>query len=294
LQKTQYHCPKSVDEALGLLDKNKGSYRILAGGTDLVVDLNEGRGPAFEDLIYLGHIGEMRSVRKHESVLEIGALVTHEEIEAHRLVLEEAPLLAAAAGTIGGPAIRTMGTMGGNVVRASPAGDLIAGLLALDALVNVISVSGKKQYGIRDFLLGPQRTRLDEGELLFSVSIPLNINRRTGQSFLKLGKRKAMSIALASSAIAVTLDPSSLWVSDLRISLGSVAPTAMRAIRAEDYLRNRPVETLELERAAEFAREECNPITDIRGSEGYRREMVAVLVKRGLSEACRKALRRQV
>jgi carbon-monoxide dehydrogenase medium subunit len=270
-----------------LLEEQKGRCQVLAGGTDLVADLNEGRSAAPDHLVYLGSIEEMKFIEKKESSLEIGALVSHEELETNRLVLEEAPLLAVAAGTIGGPAIRTMGTVGGNIVRASPAGDVSTALLSLDARANVISASGVKKYALRDFFLGPQRSRLGERELLFSITIPLQDSRRSGQSFLKLGKRKAMSIAIASCAIVVFLEESFKRFADVRISLGSVAPTPIRAVKAEGFLKGKLIDAVEIEKAADLAKEECNPIDDMRGSGGYRKEMVAVLVKRGLVEACR-------
>ena len=292
LHKTRYHSPKSLDEVLHLLEKRKGRYQVLAGGTDLVVDFNEGRSPAPEHLVYLGNVGEMKFVTRTKSLLEIGALVSHADLETDPLVLEEAPLLAAAAGSIGGPAIRTMGTVGGNIVRASPAGDLSTALLTLDAWVNVMSTSGMKRYELRDFFLSPQRTRLGEGELLFSVSFALLESRKNGQSFFKLGKRKAMSIAIASCAIVVVLDESLRRFADVRISLGSVAPTPIRAVKTENFLKGKPTDTGEMEKAADLARYECNPIDDIRGSAWYRKEMVTVLVKRGLAEACQRVQRR--
>ena len=292
MHETRYHSPKSLDEALRLLEEQNGRCQVLAGGTDLVADLNDGGSAAPEHLVYLGNIGEMKFVRRDESLLEIGALVSHEEIEINPLVLKETPLLAAAAGTIGGPAIRTMGTVGGNIVRASPAGDVSTALLALDAWATVMSTSGAKRYELRDFFLGPQRTRLGEGEILFSVSIPLLGNKKNGQSFLKLGKRKAMSIAIASCAVVVVLDESHRRFADLRISLGSVAPTPIRAVKAENFLKGKSIDAVGMEKAADLAREECNPIDDIRGSAGYRKEMVTVLVRRGLGEACHRAQKR--
>jgi CO/xanthine dehydrogenase FAD-binding subunit len=292
MQETHYHSPGSLDEALRLLEMRKGDCQVLAGGTDLAADLNEGRSAAPGHLVYLGNVREMRFIRRDETFLEIGALVSHEELETDPLVLEETPLLAAAAGTIGGPAIRTMGTVGGNIVRASPAGDISTALLCLDAWANIMSPSGVKRYGLCDFFLGPRRTRLEKDEILFSVSVPLIEKKRNGQSFLKLGKRKAVSIAIASCAVVVTLDESLRRFAEARISLGSVAPTPIRAVKAEGFLRGKLVGVAEMEKAAGLAREECDPIDDIRGSAGYRKEMVGVLVRRGLGEACHRAGKR--
>ncbi len=286
---TVFHSPLSVTEAVGLLARLSGGARLLAGGTDLVVQINERRGPTPEHLIYLGRLGELKSVAQDDSSLKLGALVSHARLNADPLVCAAAPLIAAAAGRVGGPAIRTMGTIGGNVATASPAGDVSTALLALEAQAELRGPAGSRTIALTDLFVGPGQTALLTDELICFFRVPLKTGLLTGQSFEKLGQRRAMSIATVSCAAALWLDPAGERIVAAGLSLGSVAPTPFRAAKTEERLVGAvPSEAL-FAAAAETAAGECSPIDDIRATGAYRREMVFVLVRRCLAEAYRLA-----
>jgi CO/xanthine dehydrogenase FAD-binding subunit len=290
LENTKYHAPATLDEALDLLKKFSGRCNVLAGGTDFVVDLNEKRIAPSENLIYLGNVSKMKFIREKDSALEIGAMVTHAELESDPLVHRVAPLISMAAESVGSPAIRSMGTIGGNIATASPAGDMSTALLAFDSQIIFKYRTESKKVPLKDFFIGPGQTLLKPDGLIYSISFPLPEVQSTGQTFMKLGKRVAMSCAIVSCATVATIDRSSGKLTDVKISLGSVSPKPMRALETEKFLKGKtPSESL-YEKSGQIAMKECDPIDDIRGSALYRQEMVAVFVKRSLKEACHQVL----
>ena len=288
MNQTAFHTPGSVDEAVGLLDRLSGEVRLLAGGTDLVVQLNENRNSAPRHLIYLGGLEELKTLGGNDQGLKLGALVSHARLAQDPLIARAAPLLALAAGRVGGPAIRTVGTIGGNVATASPAGDVSTALLALDARAQARGPEGWRIIPLADLFLAPGRTALWLKELLCSFEVPLQ-EGPAGQWFEKLGQRRAMSIALVSCAASVRLDPSGRTIASAGIGLGSVAPTPLRAREAEALLQGAEPSPDLFAAAADKAQGECSPIDDIRASAGYRREMVGVLVRRCLDRAVSRA-----
>jgi carbon-monoxide dehydrogenase medium subunit len=183
-----------------------------------------------------------------------------------------------------------MGTIGGNLATASPAGDMSTALLAFDSWIILKCRTESKKVPLRDFFIGPGQTLLKPDELIYSILISLPEIQSTGQTFMKLGKRQAMSCAIASCATVTTIDRSSKTLKDIKISLGSVAPKPMRAFKAEKFLKGKIPKESVYERSGQIAMDECQPIGDIRGSASYRREMVGVFVKRSLREACRQVL----
>lgn len=290
MEDTKYHAPERLDEALDLLKEFSGHCHVFAGGTDYVVDLNEKRVAPSANLIYLGNLSEMKFIQKNDSALEIGALVTHAELESDPFIQRIAPLISMGAGSVGSPAIRSMGTIGGNIATASPAGDVSTALLALDSRIIIKCRSESKKVPLRDFFIGPGQTLLKPDELIYSILIPLPKIQSTGQTFIKLGKRQAMSCAIVSCATVTTIDRPSKTLTDVKITLGSVAPKPMRAFKTEKFLKGKiPTEQV-YKRAGQIAMDECQPIHDIRGSASYRREMVGVFVKRSLKEVCRQIL----
>jgi carbon-monoxide dehydrogenase medium subunit len=290
LDNIQYHAPETLNEALNLIEKFTGHCHLLAGGTDYVVDLNEKHIAPSENLIYFGNVSEMKFIRETDSALEIGAMVTHAELESDPLVRRVSPLISMAAEAVGSPAIRAMGTIGGNVGTASPAGDVSTGLLAFDSRITLKSRNESRTIPLRDFFIGSGQTLLKADELIYSISIPLPEVQPTGQTFMKLGKRWAMSCAIVSCATVVTINRTSSTLADVKVSLGSVAPKPMRAFKTEKYLMGKPPTNSVYEEAGQIAMKECDPLDDIRGSALYRREMVAVFVRRSLREACRQVL----
>ncbi|MFH1330538.1 MAG: FAD binding domain-containing protein [Actinomycetota bacterium] len=261
--------PRSLDEALDALDAHPGAT-ILAGGTDLMVRANyQGLRP--EIVVTLRRVPELAEMGE----AFIGAGVTWA-----RLVSAQWPGLAQAARTVGSPQIRTMGTLGGNLGTASPAGDGLPFLAAIDARIEVVSRAGGRRTPAWDeFLVGPKRNSLRPGELILGVRLPGELPER--QEFAKVGARNAMVISIASACLVRFAD------GGVRIALGSVGPTPLRARRAEAMISAEPRPSPGA--VGEFGRlvaEEVRPIDDHRSTAAYRRHAARVIARR-LLERCR-------
>jgi xanthine dehydrogenase FAD-binding subunit len=246
----------------------------LAGGTDLLVAWERRAHP--EALCDLQRVPGLRGIEERDGRIWIGALTTHAEVAAAPLLLAAAPLLREAAATIGAVQVRTRGTVGGNVANASPAGDVLCALYALDAAVELRGPSGARSLPIADFVKGPRRTALAAGEILTGVSFP-----RPGpelQGYEKLGLRAAQAIAVVSLAVRLQLDGG--VVRNANLALGSVAPTPVRAPAAEAALRGRPLDAATVRAAARALSATATPIDDVRASADYRRAMAGVLLER--------------
>jgi CO/xanthine dehydrogenase FAD-binding subunit len=274
--------PTSLDEALAALAAMPDAV-LLAGGTDLMVDVNEGRRrPA--TVIALRRVTGLRGVRVDHDDLVIGAATTYTDLLAPE-VATRAPALAQAARTVGSPQIRNAGTIGGNLATASPAGDTLPVLLALGASVDVRDATGVRSVPVHEFLVGPKQSALRPGEVIVAVRVPI---RRGPQEFLKVGVRNAMVIAVASLALAIDLEARTVGV-----ALGSVGPTALIATDASAWLAGRlewhgTKVTLHVEHVAVFASTTAAaavPIDDHRSSARYRGHAIAVLATRALRRA---------
>lgn len=277
--------PTSLDDALTALAGTPDAV-VLAGGTDLMVDVNEGRR-RIEHTVSLRRIASLRERRVDGNVLVVGAATTYTELLAPDIA-SRVPALAHAARTVGSPQIRNAGTIGGNLATASPAGDTLPVLVALGASVEVSGPNERRIVPVEQFLLGPKRAALAPGELVVSVHVPI---RRGPQEYLKVGVRNAMVIAVASLAFVVDLEARTVG-----IGLGSVGPTALSAPRAarwlEQHLRFEPdgVALVDDAHAATFAdlvAEAAQPIDDHRSTAEYRSHAVRVLARRALRRACR-------
>ena len=279
-----FFAPKTEDEALTLLESFAGHAAILAGGTDLLVRIRrENKFP--EALVSLGNL-HWTGVERASQTIRIGAAATATTL--HRQLSKHIPLLASAAGQIGGAQIRNMATIGGNIANASPAADLALTLLALEAEVHIISPSGSRAALLATLLVGPGQTSLGSTEIIRAISVPIP-SPTARHWFKKVGPRSRHFISRVSMAGIVDSQADSRH--RFRLALGAVAPTPIRAHTAEAYLRE--VATLgayEIDRAAQLAAEEdCAPIDDFRGSARYRRAIVQNLVTRFLHE-CSTAL----
>jgi CO/xanthine dehydrogenase FAD-binding subunit len=271
---------KTVSEALATLAADPGA-RALAGGTDLMVEINAGlRRPA--SVVALRAVPGLRTWSQKDGRLRLGAGVTYTDLLGADLAAA-VPGLAQAARTVGSPQIRNAGTIGGNLATASPAGDTLPVLLALDAEVEVSRADGRRLVRLDRFLTGPKRTALGPGELITAVVVPILRGR---QEYLKVGVRNAMVIAIASLALVVDQDGRTV-----RVGLGSVGPTALRAPAAESFIAERidwDAEKPTLrgldgpERFAELVAAAARPIDDHRAPAAYRRRAVAVLARRAL------------
>ena len=267
--------PTSLADALAALADEPTSL-VLAGGTDLMVQVNEGvRVPGPGPVLALAGVPELRTVRHEGDDLVVGAGVTYTELMGEP-VASASPALAQAARTVGSPQIRNAGTIGGNLGTASPAGDTLPVLVALGATVDVVSVTGARAIPIEEFLTGPKATALAPNELILAVRIP---STRGPQEYLKVGVRNAMVIAVASVAMVVDTEARTAG-----IGLGSVGPTALPAPDACAWLEGQSDwhdDVIADEFAARVA-EAARPIDDHRGRASYRRHAIGVMAKRAL------------
>ena len=272
--------PTSIDETVSALAES--GAQVLAGGTDFMVEVNAGlRRP--ESVVSLGQVQELRQWTQLAGEVRLGATVTYTQMLEPELA-GQLPALAQAARTVGSPQIRNAGTIGGNLGTASPAGDTLPVLVALDAVVEVAGPGGHRTVTARDFLVGPKRNALAPGELVVAVRVPL---LRGPQEFRKVGVRNAMVISVASVAFAV--DGSGRTV---RCALGSVGPVVLRATDAEAWLAERVdwdhltvADARHLATFGAMVAEASRPIDDHRSTSAYRRHAVAVLAERVAAKA---------
>ncbi|MBN9076765.1 MAG: hypothetical protein BGN87_15010 [Rhizobiales bacterium 65-79] len=272
------HRPETVDEASRLELDLDGDCAFIAGGTDLVVQMSRGqRAPAH--LIDISRLPGMSAISEDGSVVEIGALVTHRELELGKGLPQGTDAIRDAARQVGGVQVRSIATLGGNIANASPAADLVPVLMVLDAELELRGPHGRC-VPISDFIEGPRRTTRQPGELITAIRFRAPGNG-SATSFFKAGRRKAMEIAVVNVAASVTLGADGACRS-VRIALGSVAPKTLRAIGAEKALAGSPLSVAAIREAAQLAADCCAPITDIRASAEYRRLLVKSLVERAL------------
>lgn len=276
--------PTSIDEAVAALAATEDA-EPLAGGTDFCVEVNFGhRRP--RSVVCLRRVSELKGCETFGGQVTIGAGTTYSELMES--VADRLPALAAAARTVGSPQIRNAGTLGGNLATASPAGDTLPLLVALDARVHLRGPAGERTLGIGELITGVKRTVLEPSELIVAVSVPMV---RGPQQFLKVGTRNAMVISIASAALVVDLDRRAV-----RCGLGSVGPVPLRARAAEEFIAGE-IDWEELSAPAkavskfgEVAAGECSPITDHRGTADYRRAAVKVIVSRALRRSLNRVL----
>ena len=275
-----YHTVRSVDEAIELLAKYSGSARIVAGATDLIIELEAGLRPDIHGLIDITRVPGLDHITTDdEGWIHLGPLVTHNHCAVSKLIIERAYTLSRACWEVGAPQIRNRGTIAGNLITASPANDSIPPLMALGAQVTLRSTSGERVVPIADFYTGVRQTVMQDDEFMADIAFPAP-PERSRSTFIKRGLRLAQAIAIVNVAAVLELDESE--VVEASIALGSVTPTIVRAEAAEDYLRGRTLDDETIQRASELAVESASPIDDVRGSARYRVEMVRVCTRRAL------------
>ncbi|HXG52743.1 MAG TPA: xanthine dehydrogenase family protein subunit M [candidate division Zixibacteria bacterium] len=279
----EYYRPSSLEEALAVLARFDGEVLPYAGGTDLLVALKQKKALP-RALMDVKWIPELNALRLQDAGLSVGAAVTARALARSVLLREGWPVLAQASGTLGSMQIGNRATLGGNLCNASPAADGAPPLLALDARVKLVGRDGGRELPLEKFFVGPKRTVADR-ELLTEIVIPEMPPRSRGV-FLKLGPRGAPEdIAIVSVAVVAVPDAAQERWQEVRIALGAVAPTPVRARRAEQALAGRPIDRSAIESASRVAAaEDARPIDDLRGSASYRRAMVGVLVGRALAD----------
>lgn len=284
----EYFKAGSFEEAIQILKAYEGKIRPFAGGTDLWVEMKE-KGAASENVLDLKGVSDHDFIREVNGQVEIGALATIRSIETSTLVQKKLPFLAEAAEKLGSVQIRNKATIGGNLCNAAPSADTAPALLCLGAIGEIIDESGSRRISLENFFLGPGKTVLHGSALLKKIIIPCPPPNSAGIYF-KESPRRAMDLAVVGVACLLTMNSAREKCLDCRIALGAVAPVPLRAKKAESLLRGGEITGKRIEEAGEMASQEANPISDVRGSAEFRREMVKVFVKKGLGEVWRKII----
>jgi CO/xanthine dehydrogenase FAD-binding subunit len=274
--------PKTLPEALKLLEDNRERVKIIAGGSDVIVQLRDGiiRTNA---LLNLSSIQELRFIREVDGRISLGALTTYSEIVNSSTIRGKAWVLAQAAEQIGAEQLQNTATIGGNIGNASPAADSLPPLYALDAAVTVRSVEGRRTLPIEEFYVGYRKTALKSNELIEHIDFK-PLSSEDAAAYLKLGLRNANAISIVDVAVVLREKIKDAY-SMVRVALGAVAPTIIRASACEAALQGKPLDSKRLREAADLAAREASPIDDIRGSATYRRNVVPSLVYEALCNA---------
>jgi xanthine dehydrogenase iron-sulfur cluster and FAD-binding subunit A len=283
-----YHAPRTVAEALEFLARYGDACRLIAGGTDLILEIERGvRKPQI--VIDISRITDLDTIERRNGTLTLGALVTHNQVVGASEAVAHAFPLARACWLVGAPQIRNRGTVAGNCITASPANDTIAPLWAMDAIFTLASRDrGERTLTCAEFFRGVRKTALQPDEMLVRINVPaLKPNERG--TFLKLGLRQAQAISVVNVAVIVEFGDedaarSTQHAARARIALGSVAPTIVRAEEAEAHLAGKKLTDEVIDHAAELTAAAARPISDVRGGADYRRDMVRVLTARGLRQ----------
>lgn len=276
--------PKNLGDALTLLKTGENS-RIIAGGTDILVDLKHGN-VVCSRLVGLSSLDELKGIKMEtmggSEILCIGAMTTLNQVAYSPLINAQFPGLAEAALSMSSNQIRNAATIGGNIMSAVPSADLPPVLVAAEARVEVAGAEGKRVVPLDDFFLGPRNTIVGPGEILVSIQTP-SIRSNTGISYCKLKLRGANALAVAATAAKITLVEGK--ITNSRIVLGAVAPIPLYVPKISDFLEGKTPGEEVFEEAATMAASESRPISDIRASLEYRKELVEVLTFRSLVQA---------
>jgi carbon-monoxide dehydrogenase medium subunit len=292
LPKFDYHEPRSVDEATRLLDEIGKEASVLAGGTDLLVNMKMGK-TAPKHVLSLSRIEDLKGVKREQGSLTLGACVTAGELKDQEAIKAEFNGLCQSAGSLGSPLIRNLATIGGNIVTARPAADLPPSLMAYGASLVLKKDKGERTIPLEGFFKGPGQTTIEPEEILCGVVLK-EPPPYSGGGYVKLGVRKALEISLVNVAAFIALDGPNGPIKEARIVLGAVAPVPMRAPAAEAALMGERPDDALFERAGNAASNDAKPIDDFRGSAEYRREMVKVLTRRALKLAYEEAKLREL
>jgi carbon-monoxide dehydrogenase medium subunit len=284
----EYHQPASLAAAVDLLVHHGPDAVVLAGGTALLIDIKNGElSPGH--LVSLWGIAGLRDIGADEG-LSIGALAPVTELA--EAIAAQQPLqgLWEAARLIGGRQIQNMATVGGNICKASPGADLVPPLLCLDATLKVVGPDGERNTPLDGFLVGPDQTTLQPGEILTQIHVP-PAPPRTGTAFLKIMRRHAVDCSIVAVAARMSLAGDGKTCREAHIAVGAAAPNPFRAQQAEAVLIGRPVVPETAQEAARLARDASRPIDDVRASADYRRLLVNTLVERAVLRAAKRAIR---
>jgi len=278
----QFFAPQKIEEALEILSGYGKEIKIIAGGTDLLIQYYD-RLYEVNGWLDLRNILELKEIKIHQNQMEIGVMVTHAQLEKSEDIKKYFPILSKAAADIGSPQIRNRGTIGGNIVNASPAGDLLAPLMAYDAQFMLLSIQGEKIVSAEDFFLGPKKTILEPAQLLTRIILPLPSERTYG-CWIKIGKRKALIIATITLALIVEMDEDNKTVKDVRTCLGSVAPTPIEIKEIRKKMIGKNYSQLDFNQLGQIVEDKISPIDDIRGTREYRKDVAKEIMINALKE----------
>ena len=282
----RYVAPSTLEEASAFLLEANGTGRVLAGGTDLLVQLRAGvTTPGI--IVDVKHIEELMTIQDEDGGFRVGAAVCGQELGEHPGVTAAWPGVVEAVELIGSTQVQGRATAGGNLCNASPAADSVPAMIAAGATVAVYGPNGRRELAVEDVPARPGKTNLEPGELITSIKLPAR-PAGSGDAYLRMTPRTEMDIAIGGRGVALTMDASGT-VSAARGGLGAVAPTALHVADADAALIGSKLDDEALERAAEACRQACNPINDKRGTVEYRTKIAGVLMKRAAKIAAERA-----
>jgi len=279
----ELHRPSTLDQAGALLRQHGLDARLLAGGTDLLVDLKTGRTVASHVISLHGIDGLGSVTRGDDGALRIGALTSINQLHDSPLLTGPLSSLRDAAGQMAAHQIRNAATVGGNIASAVPCADIPPLLITMKAEVLLWSADGERSAPLDTFFLGPRQTVMKEGEVLTAVTVPV-LPEQFGAAYTRLALRNGNGIAVAAVAAGLTLNDDNT-ITEARLALGAVAPIPLLAEEAGTLLTGRPADEAAFAEAAAAAEKVAEPICDVRGSDEYRREVVGVLTRRALETA---------
>ncbi len=283
----EYRAPVSLDETLNILETGGPGAKILAGGTDLILQMKYGQvSPSL--VVDVKKVPELNRLEWSErGGLHIGAAVPLSSLLTFTAILERYNILAQACSVIGSAQIRNRGTIGGNVCNAAPSADSVPSLMCLGARAVLVSSNETRTIDLNDFFVAPGKTAIGDDELLVEIEVPTPAVPSAG-CYLRHTTREEMDIAVVGVASYLTLSPQDNKLKEVRVALGAVAPTPIRAHNAEAFLTGKSVTQDVIEEGAEKTAAEASPISDLRGSAEYRQVLVEVLTRRTLQESCSK------
>ena len=283
----RYLAPRQLDEATALLAEHAGSAQLLAGGTDLLIFMRNGRKSP-DTIINAKKIPELTRLHLDDEQLTIGAAVSCRTLWEHPEISEKFPALTDAATLIGGIQIQGRATFGGNLCNAAPSADTVPPVIVYGATAHIVSSRGERQAPVAEICTGPGRTSLAADEILVSLTVP-KPPANSGAAFLRFIPRNEMDIAVANAAACVELNETGETFKSARIAIGAVAPTPLFLAASGAALSGKPVNDESIAEAARIARNASRPINDMRGTIEHRKQLVAVLTTRALRRACARA-----
>jgi carbon-monoxide dehydrogenase medium subunit len=285
-----YHTPKTIDETVALLAHYKGQARVVAGGTDLLVDMRADGEPPHEALIDITRIPDLCRIEEENGSITIGAGVTHTHIVQSPLLASAATCLVESCGVVGGPQVRNVATLGGNVVHALPAGDGTVSLVALDSQVEVVHKGERRWVSILAMFLGPGESLLDSSRDLLLLFRFQHCAAREATAFSRIMRPQGVALPILGCAVWVRLDESLATYESARVCIAPAGPTPQRISEVEMALQGQPATGDTIRRVSELAQGVLHPRTSkYRATADYRREMIAVLLQRTLSRAVERA-----